>query len=314
MGRASIRMSTPEQRLDKATASMSASSGLAPILGHLRAEPSRTWSLIITLYGDAIVPRGETLWLGTLLEIFEALGIGGNVVRTAMSRLTADGWLERRRIGRNSYYRLAEKGRETFADAERRIYFGHPPTWDGTIHVAVLDTRLGAAEREAVRAALQARGYAVLAPGILVAAVPRTGAAVPGHAIALQATTKPEDARRLAAQVWPTQRLEQGYQRFDAAFTPLRDAMSRRSMPSGLDALIARLLLVHEYRRLVLRDPMLPKALLPPGWPGHAARMLCQALYPALLPPSERWLDEHALNEDGRLPPPDPAIYTRLRT
>ena len=29
-------------------------------------RPVRAWSLIITLYGDAIVPRGGSLWLGAL--------------------------------------------------------------------------------------------------------------------------------------------------------------------------------------------------------------------------------------------------------
>lgn len=43
----------------------------------------------------------------------------------------------------------------------------------------------------------------------------------------------------------------------------------------GLDwqaAFLARLLLVHEFRRLVLRDPFLPAALLPAGWAGPEAR------------------------------------------
>ncbi len=35
------------------------SSALAAILSHMRAEPSRTWSLIVTLFGDMVVPRGE---------------------------------------------------------------------------------------------------------------------------------------------------------------------------------------------------------------------------------------------------------------
>ena len=70
-------------------------SALDPVLAALRGAPSRTWSLIITLYGDAIVPRGGSVWLGTLLEFFRVLEIGDGVVRTAMSRLAADGWLGR---------------------------------------------------------------------------------------------------------------------------------------------------------------------------------------------------------------------------
>jgi phenylacetic acid degradation operon negative regulatory protein len=291
---------------------MSASSALAPILGHLRAEPSRTWSLIITLYGDALVPRGGRLWLGTLLEVFDALEIGGNVVRTAMSRLAADGWLERRRIGRNSYYRLADKGQETFAEAARRIYRAHSPEWDGAFRIAVL----GPTDRDSARTALETAGYAPLAPGVLVAAAPADGAVVPADAIAMRATAEPEDARRLAAHMWQTRRLGDGYRRFVAAFTPLGDVVAGGGAPAGLgglDSLVARLLLIHEYRRLVLHDPMLPAALLPPDWGGLAARALCGRLYPALLPPSERWLDEHGMNEDGRLPAAEASLYERFR-
>ena len=70
---------------------------LARIIEQLKAEPSRTGSIVITVFGDAIVPRGGSVWLGTLLEFFKSLDIEAGVVRTAMSRLAADGWLERRR-------------------------------------------------------------------------------------------------------------------------------------------------------------------------------------------------------------------------
>ncbi|MBS0562203.1 MAG: phenylacetic acid degradation operon negative regulatory protein PaaX [Proteobacteria bacterium] len=280
------------------------SAALAPILGHLRAEPSRTWSIIVTLYGDAVVPRGGSLWLGTLLEIFEASGIGGNVVRTAMSRLASDGWLERTRVGRNAFYRLAEKGRDTFAAAERRIYAAGPPAWDGAFALAVLD----GPKRDADRAALEAAGFATLASGVLVA--PPGAAAPDSGAIRLRAVAEGDGARRLAAQAWPPDRLAEGYRRFLAAFMPLRDAAAGLT---DLDALVARLLLIHEYRRLVLRDPNLPDALRPEDWPGREARALCAAAYPALLAASERWLDAHALNEDGKLPPPDGTIGARFQ-
>src|ERR1700738_5260582 len=100
---------------------------LARIIELLKREPSRTGSIVITVFGDAIVPRGGSVWLGALLGFFQAIDIdnsvvGSSVVRTAMSRLTADRWLERSRIGRNSFYRLAERGQQTFAAAARHIY------------------------------------------------------------------------------------------------------------------------------------------------------------------------------------------------
>ena len=288
---------------------MSASSALSPLLRHFRAEPSRTWSLIVTLYGDAVVPRGGTLWLGTLLEVCAALEIGPNAVRTATSRLAADGWLERVRVGRNAFYRLGTRGQAGFAAAARRIYGADRPEWDGGFHVAVL----GAAAREADRSALEQSGFAPLAPGVLLAAVAAPDAEAT-EAIRLRATTDADSARRLARQVWLPARLEDGYRRFLASFAPLRAALAAGLALGDLEALVARLLLVHEYRRLVLRDPMLPDALLPPDWPGLAARLLCAELYPALIPGSERWLDAHALNEGGRLPAPDIALAARFRT
>jgi phenylacetic acid degradation operon negative regulatory protein len=282
-------------------------SALAPLLTHLRREPSRTWSLIVTLYGDAVVPRGGRLWLGTLLEIFAAMDIQGNVVRTAMSRLAADGWLERNRVSRNSYYRLGGKGGDAFADAARRIYGPHRPAWDGAFRIAVLS----GAEREAARAALEAAGFAPLAPGILVATT--ASPAPPADAILLRATADGPDARRLAAQIWPIDRLAESYRRFLAAFAPWATQIAGGAALSDLEALVARLLLIHEYRRLVLRDPLLPEPLVPPGWPGHQARALCAEVYPLLLPASERWLDEHAMNEDGRLPPAHVSLLERFR-
>ena len=45
---------------------------LARIIEQLKREPSRTGSIVITVFGDAIVPRGGSVWLGTLLEFFAA--------------------------------------------------------------------------------------------------------------------------------------------------------------------------------------------------------------------------------------------------
>ena len=90
---------------------------LARIISQFKREPSRTGSLIITFYGDAILPRGGSVWLGTLLQFLEMLEIDGGVVRTAVSRLAADGWLDRDKVGRKSFYKLAPHGRERFEAA-----------------------------------------------------------------------------------------------------------------------------------------------------------------------------------------------------
>ena len=130
---------------------------LARIIDQLKREPSRTGSIVITVFGDAIVPRGGAVWLGTLLAFFAALDIDGNVVRTAMSRLAADGWLERSRVGRNSFYRLAAKGRRTFEAATQHIYDPPPSDWTGRFELLLIGS---GEDRDASRDALKNAGTA----------------------------------------------------------------------------------------------------------------------------------------------------------
>ncbi len=116
---------------------------LARIIDQLKREPSRTGSIVITVFGDAIVPRGGSVWLGTLLEFFKALDIDSGVVRTAMSRLAADGWLEREKVGRNSFYRLVKRGRQTFDAATRHIYDPQASDWTGRFELLLIGNGRG---------------------------------------------------------------------------------------------------------------------------------------------------------------------------
>src|SRR2546430_4595260 len=111
---------------------------LARIVEQLKREPSRTGSIVITVFGDAIVPRGGSVWLGTLLQFFEQLDIDASVVRTAMSRLTADGWFERNKVGRNSFYRLVQSGRQTFDIATKHIYGPPASDWTGRFELLLI--------------------------------------------------------------------------------------------------------------------------------------------------------------------------------
>ena len=63
-----------------------------------------------------------------------------------------------------------------------------------------------------------------------------------------------------------------------------------------------RSLLVHEFRRVLLRDPALPEELLPAGWSGTSARQLCRDLYRRLWRPAEHYLMAVLETADGPLP------------
>ena len=272
---------------------------LARILEQLKREPSRTGSIVITVFGDAIVTRGGSVWLGTLLAFFEALDIDSGVVRTAMSRLANDGWLERTKVGRNSFYRLDKKGRQTFDTATRHIYDPPPSDWTGRFELLLIGNGW---DRDASRDALKNAGFGSPLPGVWVAP---SGVPIPeeaASAIRLEVSAEDDSGRRLLSESWPLNRTADAYLKFIKTFEPLRGWIGRRDRLSDVDAFTARILLIHYYRRVVLRDPLLPPALLPRDWPGRAARKLCGEIYRGVLPASEQWLDRYGTDEAGPLP------------
>lgn len=285
---------------------MSARAILSALKARLAGAPSRTGSLIVSIYGDAVAPRGGALALATVATVCDALGSGDGAVRTAMSRLTAEGWLERRRVGRNSFYRLAPRGETTFAEASARIYGEARPPWDGRFAV-VLGENGGAALGRGIPGAIGRIG-----PGLLIAPAPYCGP-LPAGAIRLEARAPDaEDARRLAARAWPLAEIAARYERFLACLEPDPGAAGRDEPLTDLEALLLRILLIHEYRKILLRDPLLPDALLPADWPGRRAQRHCAKLYRRLVPASERWLDRHGRTEAGPLPPPGPGFARRF--
>jgi phenylacetic acid degradation operon negative regulatory protein len=282
---------------------------LERIVEQLKREPSRTGSIVITVFGDAIVPRGGSVWLGTLLEFFGYLDIDSGVVRTAISRLAADDWLERNKVGRNSFYRLAEHGRRTFYTATKHIYDPPPSDWTGRFELLLIGN---GEDRDASRDALKNAGFGSPLPGVWVAP---SGAPIPeeaARAIRLEVSAEDDSGRRLLSASWPLDRTADAYVKFIKTFEPLHGWIGRGERLTDADAFTARILLIHHYRRVVLRDPLLPAPLLPRDWPGWAARKLCGEIYRGLLPASEQWLDHHASNENGPLPKADEELARRF--
>jgi phenylacetic acid degradation operon negative regulatory protein len=282
---------------------------LSSIINRFRLEPSRTGSLIITFYGDAILPRGGTVWLGTLLQFFDMLNTDGGVVRTAVSRLAADGWLDRDKIGRKSFYKLAKSGHDRFEAAVEHVYNPDSTKWAGRFELLLIGN---GADREKARAALTEASFGSPMPGVWVAPF---GARVPAeaaNAIRLEVSAADEMGRRLVGESWSMERTAKFYLDFLKTFAPLDGWIKRADTIAPADAVLARVLMIHHYRRIVLHDPLLPPALLPASWPAHTARQFCARVYKALLPASEKWLDAHGESRSGKLPAPGAELRRRF--
>ncbi|MEM7503076.1 MAG: phenylacetic acid degradation operon negative regulatory protein PaaX, partial [Pseudomonadota bacterium] len=83
---------------------MSIESAAKKLVKRFRSRPTlRAGSLITTVFGDAIAPRGGIVWIGSLIRVMGDFGISERLVRTSVFRLAADGWLEAHPVGRRSY-------------------------------------------------------------------------------------------------------------------------------------------------------------------------------------------------------------------
>lgn len=263
----------------------------------LAGQPTlRVWSVIVTVFGDSIVPRGGEVWLGTLSGILAGLGIDDQAVRAAVSRLTKDGWLARERIGRNAYYRLMDAAGQDFASATDRIYGPEAEAYDGQTCIAT--ARLTASLDPDAIADLTRAGWGRIAAGVFCRFGADAGQPQPGF-VTLCGPLGAEDARALVSVGWDLADLAEAYRAFDASFAGLAD--QEPDSFDELEALLLRTLLIHAFRRVVLRDPMLPRDLMPKDWPGRRARRTAARLYRAVSPAAERWLDRHAADRHGAL-------------
>lgn len=207
-------------------------------------RPPRAWSLIVTVLGDI---GGETeISAARLQDIIGPLGVRAEAFRVAVHRLKGDGWLLARRDGRSSRYLLHSDRLAETRKASARIYDFAPKGGAGWAVVALAPD------------ARPPETGAQIAPQLWLVPL-----GTPGWQMAPQ-DPLPDWAR---AAVMPAG-LDQGYARL---LTGLRAVAMMPDFQED-EAAAIRVLIVHEWRRLVLRQGALPDAFLPSTCPAAECR------------------------------------------
>jgi phenylacetic acid degradation operon negative regulatory protein len=296
----------------------------------LAADPPRARSLVVTVWGDALAPHGGAIWLAALIRLLAPFGVNERLVRTSVFRLAGDGWLEAQPQGRRSRYRLTPGGRERFATAYRRIYAPPLEAWTGAWQLVVA---LPGARPVPLRDELRWAGFASLAPGCFLR--PDTGEPMPsivaraGCALLQAHETPASDGASVAPApgtsgvsvlaahteaLWDLAGVAAGYRRFLALFGAVIERFRMRdiALADPAQCFIVRTLLIHAFRRVLLRDPRLPPALLPLDWPGAAAYALTRDFYRLTLARAEAHLAAVFATDGEPLPAAEPSFHDRF--
>ena len=291
--------------------------------GFTSRRPMRTTSLIVTLFGDVVSQHGGSIWLGSLVRAMDPLGLNERLVRTSVFRLVKEGWLEFDRVGRRSYYRFTDYGSHEYQRAARRIYAMDDQTWNGRWQL-VIPLGLPEDQRERFRRSLHWQGFRAISSGTY--AKPGIGGGTlletleefdaMEQVLVMEADSLPQTPpvllRKLVQDVWHLDEVAARYRDFPKHFRALFKLLEKDGDLEPEAAFIARVLLIHDYRRILLQDTRIPQELLPARWPGDQALAETGAAYLALADSSVEYICATLEGDDGPLPALDRKFAMRF--
>ncbi len=251
----------------------------------LTAQPR---ALIVTIYGLYARDTGGWFSIAALIKLMAELGVEEPAVRSAISRLKVRGLLESRRAEGSAGYGLSAGGRKILADGDRRI-FRRPraSTDDGWLLAVFSVPEHERARRHALRSRLAWLGFGTVSAGVWIAPAQladetRDVLAADDLAAYVSLFTADYlafgDVRDKIATWWDLARLEQLYQAFIDAVTPVLARWQAGHGDHG-QAFADYIRVLTAWRRLPFLDPGLPPDLLPADWHGSRAAELFGQLH-----------------------------------
>ncbi|GAA0604917.1 phenylacetic acid degradation operon negative regulatory protein PaaX [Kutzneria viridogrisea] len=252
----------------------------------------RARSAVFEVYGVHLRGRGAVGTIAALVRLLAPLGFNGPTVRTAVSRTVRQGWLVPVRLARGPGYALTPQAERRLDETAARIHRTRPSTWDGQWQVVVL-ADLAATDRERLLSSLRLLGYGQLGPVTWITPRPvvELTELLAGESVTARVFTGRHEGAdaELAAGAWDLAPLAADYAGFLARWRPEVSAVDG-SYPAS--AFATSLRLRHAWRKVLVRDPGLPRELLPSGWPGHAAAEFFDLHSERLAAPAVEFVDE----------------------
>jgi phenylacetic acid degradation operon negative regulatory protein len=253
-------------------------------------------SALFDLYGDHLLHRGGSAPVAALIRLLAPLGVRAPAVRTAISRMVAQGWLEPVELdtaaGQVPGYALTGRARVRLDRAGTRIYRTDAGDWDGRWHVRVLAQIAERSRRERVRGQLRFLGMAPVSDSTWVS---------PRPSVEVDQLLLDEDLRAVClttTDVGPVELLLEAFEvsrlgrEYDAWLAGASTLVGPVGPGDDVAAFVVRSELVHSWRKFLFSDPGLPAELLPRDWPGNRAAAFFDERAARLLPAANRFIDQ----------------------
>lgn len=227
----------------------------------------KVWSVLVTIFGDLAPGEGERIDGPVLSALMARIGIKPEAVRVALHRLRNDGWIVSEKSGRVSAYGLSAVARSETQAVRDHIYAPYVPGFD--------------------------RWFLIVLPGDAPDVVASNWIAI-GRRMFVSAD-KPTDAQEgmitefapSAVPDWMRERVVS--KDVQHAFQDLLRILPARPNLDGsaLDHAVLRMMILHNWRRQVLRITPAAASFMGADWAGARCRRAaheCLKAMPAVAP------------------------------
>ncbi|WP_041765896.1 PaaX family transcriptional regulator [Psychromonas ingrahamii] len=282
-------------------------------------------SLVMTFLGDYLCHSDSAIGMSSLINFFESLGFNQRFVRSSLFRLKQDGWVDAKKVGRKSYYYMTPERFDEIREANKKIYNTEKPAWNGRwnfIHIpssTITESNLKGKE-------LAKYGFGILNKGMYIQA-DQGQALQPSFKRILSkcsdatiltgaelVSCKEKNKSKFVSDTWNLDKINDDYGAFVNMFDPI-ELMIQEAGSDALDnedCFKLRLLLIHFYRRIIIRDPLLPDEFLPHNWSGRRAQEITINIYQKIHLQAKAHITEHGETIDGLLPLLASDYYSRF--
>jgi phenylacetic acid degradation operon negative regulatory protein len=258
-------------------------------------------SALFDLYGDHLMSRGGAAPVAALVRCLGTLQIAPPAVRTAISRMVRQGWLDAVHTPNGPGYAVTARAVARLDEAGARIYRTRDEAWDGRWHLVVIARVPERSRRERVRSGLRYLGYGAIDDTTWIAARPSNelAALLTTEAVSAESFTAAHDGDTLTmvSRVWDLDSLAAAYDEWLDEAARIVEGVDPRGPAEA--AFAARSQLVHGWRKFLFVDPRLPDPLLPANWAGRRGARYFDQQAARLLPAASRFID-NCLHADGR--------------